>query len=122
MSDDSAPSTFAGRRVDFRRWLTLFLSVGLIAAAIAVRTWGQTSSSLFVSAACFRIGLVFAAIWLAWDSLRRPARWFPPAILAAGVAGLAIVAAQPRLILVLAPTFGLILTLGAVIRAFRRRS
>ena len=85
-----------------------------------VGLFGDVSTAEFFSAICLRIGLVLAALCLAWESLKRPAAWLPPGLAVAGVVGIAILAAQPRLILVLMPIAGVLLVLGGIIRAFRR--
>jgi hypothetical protein len=61
-----------------------------------------------------------AALWLAWSSLRRPARWLPPGFAVLGVVVLAILAAQPRLIVVAIPAFGALLALATLIRSMNR--
>lgn len=83
---------------------------------------GSASTSDFVIASLFRIGLVFGAIWFAWESLRRPARWLPPGLAALGVAAIIIVAAQPKLIVAALPLFGIVAVLTSALRFFRRDS
>lgn len=87
---------------------------GWLSAAV-----GSDSSADFARAAMGRIGLVLAALALAWDSLRRPASWLPPGLAAAGVAGIAILAAQPRLILVVLPLLGVLTGLAVVVKMVR---
>ncbi|MFK8114897.1 MAG: hypothetical protein AB8B91_22030 [Rubripirellula sp.] len=82
---------------------------------------GSKSAAQFAIAGMVRVGLVCGAIWLAFDSLKRPARWLPPGLAAIGVLLIVVIAAQPKLILVLAPAIGVLATLGAVVRAFRKR-
>ncbi len=87
-----------------------------------METWfGSQSTRDFVIAAMTRIGLVLGAIWLAWDSMRRPASWFPPGLAMAGVVGIVVVAAQPKLILAVVPLLGGLAVLSSVLRAFRGR-
>lgn len=83
---------------------------------------GSASTSQFALAALTRIGLVLGAMWLAWDSLRKPARWLPPGLAMIGVVGIVMVAAQPKLIIAILPMFGVITVLTSVLRAFRRES
>ncbi|WP_404305005.1 hypothetical protein [Neorhodopirellula lusitana] len=101
----------------------LLLSVAAIGAMTTwMETWfGSQSTRDFVIAAMTRIGLVLGAIWLAWDSMRRPASWFPPGLAMAGVVGIVVVAAQPKLILAVVPLLGGLAVLSSVLRAFRGR-
>jgi hypothetical protein len=106
---------------DPRRVLVLIIAVGLLVVSGWV-TWryGQAGSAKFAAAATGRIGLVMGALWLAWPSLRRPARWLPPGFAVIGVITLGVLAAQPRLIIVAIPAFGALLALATVIRSFKR--
>jgi hypothetical protein len=106
---------------DNRRLLVLILAVGLLVTSGLV-TWqyGNAGSAKFIAAATGRIGLVMAALWLAWPSLRRPARWLPPGLAVIGVLILAVLAAQPRLIIVAVPALGVLLTLAMIIRSTKR--
>lgn len=99
----------------------LFLAIALLLVCGFV-TWQyqQSGSAKFVAAATGRIGLVMAALWLAWPSLRRPASWLPPGIAVLGVVMLAVLAAQPRLIVVAIPAFGGLLALATFIRSIKR--
>jgi hypothetical protein len=105
---------------DRKRTAVAVITVGLFVGAGLSWAYGEESSATFATAAMTRVGLVMAALWLAWDSLKRPARWLPPGIAVAGVVALAVVAAQPRLILVAVPALGTLLALAAFIRAFKR--
>ncbi len=105
------------------------LATGLLSiAAVGLATdrlaglFGDVSTAEFFSAICLRIGLVLAALCLAWESLKRPASWLPPGLAVAGVVGIAVVAAQPRLLVVLLPAAGVLLALGGIIRMLRRSS
>jgi hypothetical protein len=106
---------------DHRRLLVLILAIGLLVTSGLV-TWyyGKAGSAKFVAAATGRIGLVMAALWLAWPSLRRPAQWLPPGMAVIGVILLAVLAAQPRLIIVAIPAFGVLLTTAMIIRSMKR--
>lgn len=102
-----------------RRTLALIFALLLLAGG-GWLAMSQTDSSLtFASAAMLRIGLVLGMLWLAWPSLKRPARWLPPGIAMLVVLSLVVIAAQPRLILVVLPVAGGLISLGAVVRAFR---
>lgn len=103
-----------------KRSLVGLLAVALIVAAMAVRWAAPDGSNVFAVSALTRIGLVLGALWLAWDSLRRPARWLPPGIAALGILGLLAIASQPRLAAVLLPAIGLLIFLGVVIRLVKR--
>jgi hypothetical protein len=106
---------------DYRRTMVLVLAIGLLLVCGFV-TWRyeQSGSAKFAAAATGRIGLVMGALWLAWPSLRRPAKWLPPGVAVLGVVTLAILAAQPRLIIVAIPVFGGLLALATLIRSIKR--
>lgn len=113
---------------DVRRTFAGGLSVTLLcASAFAYATswladWtGSQSTSDFIVSAMTRIGLVIGAIWLAWDSMRRPARWIPPGLAVAGVVGIVVVAAQPKLIFAIVPLLGGLAVFTSVVRVLRRR-
>lgn len=98
----------------------------ILAAAIystgIVRQWtGSESTSHFLVSSLTRIGLVFGALWLAWDSLKRPARWLPPGLAVLGVLALVLVAAQPKLIFVILPLVGVLTVFTSLLRVFRRK-
>lgn len=106
--------------VDVRRAMTGVIAIGLLCVC-GVVTWkfGDDGPARVVSAATGRIGLMMAALWLAWPSLKRPARWLPPGIAMAGVIGLAVVAARPTLILVVLPAIGTIAAITVFIRGLK---
>lgn len=105
---------------DLRRRLVLALSILLLLISAGL-TWqfGTDSTSRFIASATGRVGLVLGALWLAWDSLRKPAAWLPPGIAVAGVIALAIVAVQPRLAFLVAPAIGGLITIASIVRAMR---
>ncbi|QDT02987.1 hypothetical protein K227x_13660 [Rubripirellula lacrimiformis] len=105
---------------DPRRTMLLVISIGLLVAC-AVVTWkfGSEGSARFLSAATGRVGLLMGALWLAWPSLKKPARWLPPGIAMAGVIGLAVMAVRPQLILVVVPAIGTIAALTVFIRGLK---
>lgn len=90
--------------------------------SVGEETLGSASAHAFATAALVRVGLVLGALWLAWDSLRRPAKWLPPGLAVAGVIGIVVVAAQPRLLLAIGPALGVLGVLSAVMRVFRTKS
>lgn len=105
---------------DFRRHVVLVLAIGLlVTSGVVSLKYGHSGSAKFVAPATGRIGLVLAALWLAWPSLRRPASWLPPGFAVMGVVVLAALAAQPRLIVVAIPAFGVLLALASVIRTLK---
>lgn len=123
---ERSPETPA--RVDIRR--TMAGSVAFLLLAIAATAYltnwltdwtGSQSTSEFIVSAMTRIGLVIGAIWLAWDSMRRPAQWIPPGLAVAGVVGIIVVAAQPKLIFAIVPLLGGLAVFTSIIRAVRRR-
>lgn len=113
---------------DYRRTAAGVLAAGLLSFAVLgyatpwLQDWlGSESTSQFLVSAMARIGLVLGAIWLAWDSMRRPARWLPPGLAMVGVVGIVIIAAQPKLIFAIVPLIGGLAVLTSVVRAFRGR-
>ena len=118
----------ASAESDYRRLTAGLLAAGLLTtAAIGYATpwlqnWiGSESTTQFVVSAMTRIGLVLGAIWLAWDSMRRPASWLPPGLAMVGVVGIVVIAAQPKLIFAIVPLLGGLAVLTSVVRVFRGR-
>ena len=101
------------------RILVLVIAIAMLGGALAAWKYGDETWSTFASAAMGRIGLVMAALWLAWPSLQRPARWLPPGIAVACVIGLMVLAAKPRLIFVVLPAIGTLTVLTGMVRGFR---
>jgi hypothetical protein len=99
--------------------MVLCLSIGLLLSAILAWWFGDKSWSTFASAAMGRIGLVLGALWLAWPSLSRPAKWLPPGIAVACVLGLIVLAAQPRFVVFVLPAIGLLTFVASIARSFR---
>lgn len=105
---------------DYRRLLVLVVAIGMLATCGFLQwRFGQDGSAKFAAAATGRIGLVLAALWLAWPSLRRPASWLPPGFAIICVVALMVLAAQPRLIIVAIPALGGLLALATVIRTLK---
>jgi hypothetical protein len=105
---------------DYRRLLVLVIAV----ACAVIWGWstflhGQSGSAKFVAAASGRIALVMMALWLAWSSLQRPARWLPPGFAMMLIVTMAILAARPRLIIVAIPALGVLLALATVVRVLK---
>lgn len=106
---------------DVRRTLLLLISLVAMGLGIVLSWRGELESGrIFASASAFRIGVVLFALWLALPSLKKPAQWLPPGMAVLCLVGIMAVAAHPRLILVIAPAIGMLLTLGWVVRMFRR--
>ena len=103
---------------DIRRIAVLILAVGLLIAC-GVLSWRYGQANV-AAAATGRIGLVLGALWLAWPSLRRPAQWLPPGLAVMSVLALVVLAARPRLIIVVIPALGTLLALGTIIRLMKR--
>lgn len=105
---------------DYRRTAVLLIAI----AGIAIWCWlkflqGPSGSAKFVAAASGRVGLVMLALWLAWSSLQRPARWLPPGFAMTLIVALGILAARPRLIVVAIPALGVLLVLATVVRTLK---
>ena len=81
---------------------------------------GGGASDHFAAAMLGRLGLMMAALWLAWPSLCRPAAWLPPGAVVLIIGGLGLLAVRPRLMLTLAPVVGVLISLGWLTRLFRR--
>lgn len=106
--------------IDYRRWLVL----GIAVVCFAIWVWttfllGSSGSTKFLSAASGRIALVLVALWLAWSSLQRPARWLPPGFAMMLIVTLCVLAARPKLIIVAIPALGVLLALATVIRVLK---
>ncbi|MEO1524633.1 MAG: hypothetical protein AAFX06_04315 [Planctomycetota bacterium] len=106
---------------EIRRWLALAISIALFATAVFFWLASSDSSGEFFAAACFRIGLVLGALWLAWPQLKRPARWLPASAPVIGVIGLIAIAAQPRLVFPAIAIVGTLITLSTFVQLFRKR-
>ncbi len=105
---------------DYRRGLLLVLSLCLLStSAWVLWRYENTGTVKMVGSATGRIGLVLGALWLAWPALNKPAKWLPPGFAVLGVGLLAVLAAQPRLIVVMLPAFGGLLVLASIVRAMR---
>ena len=106
---------------DYRRSLVLVLSIALLSiSGWVLWNYENTGTVKFVASASGRIGLVLAALWLAWPTLKRPASWLPPGFAVLGVLLLAILAAQPRTVVVMVPAFAALLALASFVRAMRQ--
>ncbi|MCC9602397.1 hypothetical protein LOC67_17745 [Stieleria sp. JC731] len=101
--------------------MTLIASIVLLAVALTAYLFGESSSGTFFSAALGRVGLVLAALWLAWPSLKKPATWLPASVPVIGVCALIVIAAQPRLLIPAIPMVGALITISTVISAFRKK-
>jgi hypothetical protein len=107
---------------DGRRITVGALAVVLLITSAMLTFWPSQAGSSNFAAASFtgRIGLVLAALWLAWPSLQRPASWLPPGIPILCVVALAVTAANPRLIVVAIPAIGALTLLATFVRTFRK--
>ena len=105
---------------DSRRTLVLILAVALLLGGASAWWWGgEQGTATFAAAAMGRIGLVMAALLLAWPSLQRPARWLPPGVAVLGVVALGVLAASPRLVIVVVPALSVLIALAAIVRGMR---
>lgn len=116
---NAQPSPKQSKPNESRRNLLLAVSLLLLLSGLWLRLRGGDSALVFASASMLRIGLVMGMLWLAWPSLRRPSQWLAPGMAAVIVLTLIVIAANPRLALVAIPAAGGLITIGAVIRAFR---
>ncbi len=106
---------------DGRRITVGAIAVFLLITSALMTFWqGPGGSASFAASASGRIGLVLAALWLAWPSLRRPASWLPPGVAVLCVIALAAIAAQPRLIIVAVPAIAALIALATFVRTFRK--
>lgn len=105
---------------DDRRTMAGILSITMLCIAIAAWWFMTDSTGDFVAAACGRVGIVMGALWLAWPSLKRPAKWLPASAPVIGVIAIIVIAAQPRLILPAIPIVGALIAVSAFAKAFRR--
>lgn len=108
------------RPPDLRRVMALVMSITMLVIALLAWWFSGGSTGKFVAAACGRIGLVLGALWLAWPSLKRPAKWLPASVPVIGVVALIVIAAQPRLIFPAIPIVGGLIALSALAKAFRK--
>ena len=107
---------------NFRKWLLLVVGVIFLLVGLYFHFLGdRETGSQFASNSVLRIGIVLIALWLALPTLRKPLAWLPPGIVAACLVGIGVIAAQPRLIVVLAPAAGILLAVAGFARFFRRR-
>ena len=106
---------------DYHRPMILVCSI-LLLTCFGVLTWydGQGGSYKMLANATGRVGLVLAALWIAWPTLQRPIRWLPPGIAVAGVIGIGVIAAQPRLVVVAVPALCTLLALATIVRSLKR--
>ena len=111
-----------GQSFDYRRAMALAMAIVLLtisAVAHFTSDSGTDSSRDFLIAASGRIGIVLAALWRAWPSLKRPAKWLPASAPVIGVIALIVIAAQPKLLLPAIPIVGGLIAFSAIVRAFR---
>ena len=100
-----------------RFWLAVStVLTSLVAAGIWWFASDHTTTE-FAAASLFRVSIVLGCLWLAWPSLRRPAAWLPAGVAAACVVGLVVIAARPRLIVLVIPALG-VMSLLATARKF----
>lgn len=106
---------------DFRRPMILVCAIVLL-TTYAVIVWyeGQRGGYKMLANATGRVGLVMAALWIAWPNLRRPINWLPPGIAVAGVIAIGVIAARPALAIVAIPAVGTLLALATVVRGLKR--
>lgn len=106
---------------DYRRSAAGLLAVVLLVAWAYLKVTGRDGGSTkFLVGSLGRIGLLLAALCLAWTSLKRPVSWLPPGIAGLLLLGLMVLAARPRLVGVVLPAITLLTTLGFVVRILKK--
>jgi hypothetical protein len=103
--------------------ILVFTVLCLLGAALirwGVSHWHLSHSLWMVTAVgMVRLALVLGTLWMAWPSVRRPAMWFPPGIIAVAFAALGACVVQPRLAIALIPALGTLLAFAGFVRFFR---
>lgn len=108
--------------IDVRKWLLLVIGVSCIAWGIYINLANRAEmGGRFASNSILRIGIVLMALWLALPALKKPLSWLPPGIVAVCLVMIGVLAAQPKLIFVLAPAAGVVLAIGGLARFMRKR-
>jgi len=105
--------------------VTILVFIVLLAGgALAIR-WGmhhwQLSNSLWTVTwiGMIRFAVVLGTLWIAWPTVRRPAMWFPPGIVAVALIALGACVIQPRLAIAIVPAMGTLLAFAGFVRFFR---
>lgn len=105
--------------------VTILVFTVLFLVGAGVIRWGvehwHLSNSLWMvtSVGMVRLALVLGTLWIAWPTVRRPAMWFPPGIIAVALAALGACVIQPRLAIALVPALGTLLAFAGFVRFFR---
>jgi len=101
----------------------LLLPLAIFFALLSVGAWylGFGFGSGFGGASLIRLSLVLGALWWAWPSIRRPARWLPPGIATVVLVAIGACAVQPRLAFALVPLAGSLIAFAGFARYFRGR-
>jgi endonuclease/exonuclease/phosphatase (EEP) superfamily protein YafD len=101
---------------------TVLFAVGAAALRWGVGHWHLSNPLWMVtSIGMTRIALVLGTLWIAWPTVRRPAMWFPPGILAVALIALGACVVQPRLAIAIIPALGTLLALAGFVRFFREQ-
>ena len=83
--------------------------------------WSDNASATATAAAMGRLGLMLAALFVAWPTIQRPMRALPPAVLAGVLVTIGIGCFRPRLLLVLVPVMVVVGGWTTFARRLRRR-
>lgn len=110
-----------------KRWWLLAIGVGALGTALGSYWFGPGyaggrgvgGSRELALNSVLRVGIVMLAIWLALPALNKPMRWLPPGAAVMCLVGIGIIAAQPRLLVVIVPAIGFLLTIGWLVRIFQ---
>lgn len=116
----SGSQTTENRLTGYRRWAILTIGIGgLVLGVLSHWRTGTTGEESFGSNSAFRVGVVMIAIWLALPTLNKPMRWLPPGAAVMCLIAVGAIAAQPRLVVIVVPAVGFLLTIGWLVRIFQ---
>ncbi len=116
---NNGPSQAEDFSRDHRRTLVLVLSLGLLAVYGFGVTLSNDENFKLLSEMSGRIGLFLGALWIAWPSLQRPAQWLPPGIAMMCLMAMVVLAAQPKLRVIIVPVIAALIAVGVVVKIMR---
>ena len=107
---------------DHRRTIVLVTAILLLMGSGGSWIFGSGSTAAFAAATQLRVGLVLAALWLAWPSLEKPAQWVPPGVVMMCLMGLVLLAVQPNLRVLIIPAIVGLIAFGVIVKFIRGTS